>query len=81
MLMKHGNSAGEDKDTDIFSDFTSATVRLHLPKFKSETTIDLKEILTNMGMGSAFDINIADFTNFWDGKELLYIKCFTENIH
>ncbi len=66
----------EDKETDIFSDFSSEIVKLHLPKFKCETKIELKDILINMGMESAFDPDIADFTNFSDGKNLCIVRVF-----
>jgi len=49
-------------------------VSLSLPRFKLESTIDLKEPLTQLGMGSMFDSNAADFSGMPQTKEPLYIS-------
>jgi len=49
-------------------------VSLSLPRFKLESTIDLKGPLTELGMGSMFDSNQADFSGMPKTKEQLYIS-------
>ena len=41
-------------------------VAVRLPVFETNTDIDLKAIMTQLGMPDAFDGNIADFSNFCD---------------
>ena len=47
-------------------------VRLHLPKFKAETSYSLIDPLTALGMGIAFDRNRADLRGIGDAQ--LYIS-------
>ena len=42
----------------------SGTVDVKLPRFETETDIDLKGIMTNLGMPDAFNSEKADFSNF-----------------
>lgn len=45
-----------------------APVRLSLPKFKVESTLDLKEPLTKIGMADMFGRGTADFSGITDGR-------------
>lgn len=47
-------------------------VRLTIPKFKAEQSFELSKVLTDMGMGSAFNEGEADFSGI-NGKKNLYI--------
>ncbi len=53
-------------DEEKWRDFTGAMkevrVKLALPKFETQSFLDLKELLADMGMPSAFDRNKADFS-------------------
>ena len=42
----------------------SATVNVKLPRFESNSSIDLKEIMTKLGMPNAFNPQFAEFPNF-----------------
>ena len=42
----------------------SAIVKVWLPRFETETDINLKDIMTKLGMPNAFDAAKADFSNF-----------------
>lgn len=46
-------------------DFEADTVILQLPRFSLTFDIELKDILSGMGMGIAFDPNRADFTRMY----------------
>ncbi len=56
------------------SSFTKQKVKLYLPKFKLEYEIQMKNILTALGMGIAFDPYNADFTKLYRGPERAYIS-------
>jgi serpin B len=47
---------------------------IYLPRFKMEYNIELKSVLTSLGMGIAFDPYKADFTNISAGGELYISK-------
>ncbi len=47
-----------------------ANVTLTLPKFKFTSTFNLKQVLTDMGMGVAFSKAAADFSGMTDTKKL-----------
>jgi serpin B len=51
-----------------------------LPRFTSDYSAALKEPLTKLGMGIAFDPNHADFTNLADGAYIAFVqhKTFVE---
>ncbi|KAF2894162.1 hypothetical protein ILUMI_12016 [Ignelater luminosus] len=49
-------------------------VQLSLPKFKMETTMDLKPILEEMGLGTIFDRSNADFSEIAETDEQLYVS-------
>ena len=42
----------------------TATVDVKLPRFESNSSIDLKDIMTKLGMPNAFDEQLAEFPNF-----------------
>ncbi len=44
----------------------SALVDVKLPRFESQSSINLTDVMTALGMPSAFDPNTADFSNFCD---------------
>jgi len=56
------------------SSFTSRKVKLYLPKFKLEYELEMKNVLTSLGMGIAFDPYNADFTKLYRGFERAYIS-------
>ena len=43
---------------------STAIVDVKLPRFESKTDVDLKPIMTALGMPNAFDGNLAEFPNF-----------------
>ncbi len=47
-----------------------ALVQLSMPKFSTMSSIDLASKLMNMGMGNAFNSEIADFSGMTGGKDL-----------
>ena len=51
----------ESSYKDIYHD---AMVNLKMPRFKTETKLQLKEIMIELGMPTAFDINNAEFPFF-----------------
>jgi serpin B len=51
-----------------------ATVVVFLPKFKVSGSFELKEVLTAMGMGRAFDSQQADFSGMTGGRDPLFIQ-------
>jgi serine protease inhibitor len=77
-LPDHGvNALVEELKKSSWSDL-SRTLRstdgsVALPRFKIQYETGLKEPLTNLGMGIAFDRNRADFTRMIDGPDKLYI--------
>lgn len=56
------------------SSFTNQKVNLYLPKFKLEYEIEMKNVLTALGMGEAFDPHNADFTKLYSGPGRTYIS-------
>ena len=46
--------------------FMGAKVDVKLPRFETNTDIDLKDIMSKLGMPNAFDDGRADFSNFCD---------------
>nr|XP_022295988.1 leukocyte elastase inhibitor-like [Crassostrea virginica]XP_022295989.1 leukocyte elastase inhibitor-like [Crassostrea virginica]XP_022295990.1 leukocyte elastase inhibitor-like [Crassostrea virginica]XP_022295992.1 leukocyte elastase inhibitor-like [Crassostrea virginica]XP_022295993.1 leukocyte elastase inhibitor-like [Crassostrea virginica] len=58
---------------DLVSNLTEKTVEVYLPKFKMETSFQLKPQLVALGMPSAFDENKADFSGI-DKKKDVYIS-------
>ena len=49
-------------------------VEVSLPKFKIETTMDLKGVLEKMGLGIIFEPSRADFSEISDSPEQLYVS-------
>ena len=69
LLPKEGVSIAEYMDSlegealhALLSDPSYRTVRTAIPKFETEYDVEMSEILKTMGMPSAFDISVADFT-------------------
>lgn len=69
MLPKEGVSISEYIDFldgealhRLLSDPFYTTVYTSIPKFETEYDVEMSEILKTMGMPSAFDISVADFT-------------------
>ena len=56
----------------MLSGMQSTMVELSLPKFTFTKDFDLNEVLGNMGMPAAFDLDLADFSGL-TGKKDLYI--------
>lgn len=56
------------------SSFKKQNVKLFLPKFKLVYEIQMKNVLTALGMGIAFDPGNADFTKLYRGSERAYIS-------
>ena len=54
--------SGEELN-NILSGATSATVNTAMPKFEVEWSAELSKVLSAMGMGAAFDPDIADFSS------------------
>lgn len=54
-------------------------VNLTLPKFETETSLDLTQILKNAGMNDAFDASKADFSGMTEGQKLVYISLVKQN--
>ncbi|KAH9495448.1 Leukocyte elastase inhibitor [Bulinus truncatus] len=52
-------------------------VKLTLPKFEMTTTMDLKPLLSSLGMEDAFKINCADFSGITGSQDF----CISEAVH
>ncbi|KAH9495450.1 Leukocyte elastase inhibitor [Bulinus truncatus] len=50
--------------------FPGGKVKLTLPKFEMTTSMDLKPLLSSLGMEDAFNMNCADFSGITGGKDL-----------
>lgn len=59
--------------SELFSHIQNEKAIVSLPKFQIESQIDLNNILMNMGMSDAFDMNKADFSKMATSKENIYI--------
>lgn len=65
---------GESLNT-LLMNRQSASIYTSIPKFKSEYTVDMSEILNTMGMTDAFDSQKADFGSIaTSGAENIYIN-------
>ena len=49
--------------TNWLTQYSAQSVALSLPKFTSTYSVNLKPVLTALGMGIAFNANLADFSN------------------
>ncbi|MDP2207733.1 MAG: serpin family protein [Bacteroidota bacterium] len=67
-------SITESNWNNWLSSFTIQNVKLYLPKFKLEYEIQMKDVLTALGMGIAFDPGNADFTKLYRGPGRAYIS-------
>ncbi|XP_043281346.1 alaserpin-like [Venturia canescens] len=59
---------------------TKKKVYIHLPKFKIESEIDLKEPLSRMGMSSMFDPREADFSDIVTSPRLYVTKIVQKSV-
>lgn len=57
----------------------TAKVNLMLPKFETETSLDLTEILKSAGMSDAFDASKADFSGMTEGQKQIYLSLVKQN--
>lgn len=63
-----------DKVNQMLEKMSDNYVNLYLPKFKLKFNISLKDALINMGMRIAFDPDLSDFRNIYEGIEKAYIS-------
>lgn len=61
-LAEYVDSLTGEKLQEIITGFASAVVQTKLPKFQSETTADLNQVLMDMGMADVFDPDLADLS-------------------
>lgn len=54
-------------------------VNLTLPKFETETSLDLTQILKNAGINDAFDASKADFSGMTEGQKQVYLSLVKQN--
>ncbi len=57
------NTLNGEKLHTMLSNPTSTTVKTAIPKFKTEYSVELSEILSEMGMPTAFNVTFADFSD------------------
>ena len=62
--------------TDVVRNLTEKTVEVYLPKFKMETSFQLKSHLVALGMPSAFVKNKADFSGIDKNKDVYISEVF-----
>ncbi len=62
------------KLSDILQSFTVTKGTIALPRFQIEYSLELKKLLSLMGMGIAFDPFQADFRDLYEGSENAYIS-------
>ncbi|XP_052678571.1 serpin B3-like [Crassostrea angulata] len=66
----------------VISHLREQKVEVHLPKFKMESTFELRPHLSALGMSSAFDENKADFSGIDNSKNVyineVFHKAFVE---
>lgn len=55
-------------------EFQTHEVNFYIPRFKFEYDINLRNILTNFGMGIAFDPGKADFSKLYKGPEKAFVS-------
>ncbi|XP_063903064.1 leukocyte elastase inhibitor-like isoform X9 [Zophobas morio] len=60
--------------TEITQHMWNTEVNVALPRFKVETTMDLKDSLTKLGLGEIFSPGSADFSGMITAKEQLYVS-------
>ena len=72
-IKKIENSLDSLNLQDLISQMTIQKVKVYFPKFKFETSYELKDILTSMGMPDAFNDN-ADFSGIDGAKDLRISK-------
>lgn len=60
--------------SEWFNSFSMAEGTIELPKFELEYEIELPQILSDLGMGVAFDPEAANFTGLYEGPQKAYIS-------
>jgi len=65
-------SLDADRFASLAANLAPETVHLTMPKFVTESTLSLKETLSEMGMQDAFLLEVANFSGM-DGSRLLFI--------
>ncbi len=63
-----------DRWTDWMDSFAREEGKLLLPRFTAEYEVELEEALTDMGMGVAFDDQLANFENMRPIPPVVYLK-------
>lgn len=58
----------------LFQNFSQQPGTIEIPKYKLEYKIQLKKVLTQLGMGIAFNAGLADFTKLYNGPEKAFIS-------
>lgn len=73
----------EEKLWEIFenADYQEAEVRWSMPKFETDATYDLTEVLTELGITAAFDLTKADFTTIAQTEDPLYLGYVQQGTH
>ena len=71
-LTDYVNSLTGERLLRLLTDATNVTVNTAIPKFRTEYSVEMNDILKNMGLTNAFDENLADFTGIgsYPGKNL-----------
>ncbi|RQV98972.1 MAG: serpin family protein, partial [Calditrichaeota bacterium] len=64
----------DEKLNSWLQSFSVAAGTIALPKFKLEFGLELKDLLTQLGMGIAFDPYGADFRDIYEGPENAFIS-------
>ena len=74
-LAEYVDSLTGEKLREILNGFTSAEVQTKIPKFQSDTTAQLNQILMDMGMTDLFDPALADLSGMGSTSTgMLYIS-------
>jgi serpin B len=53
--------------------FSDQNGTVQFPKYQLEYQIQLKDVLSSMGMGEAFNPNLADFSKLYQGTQKAYL--------
>ena len=72
-LIKFAEStmSGSSDVDNLFEGLQHQYTNLQIPKFKLESSFELKETLKNLGMFAAFNPNLADFSGLSQERELI----------
>lgn len=58
-----------EKLADMLANHDYAAVSAAIPKFETEYKIEMSDVLKNLGMADAFDVDAADFTKLGESSE------------